>query len=112
MTVRVGLVQLRAPATHADALAHAAPLLREAAAEGARLVLTPEGTNLLQRDRAALLPQLVELDRDPVVLGLRDLAAELGVELLIGSALVRDGEGFANRSVLVRADGSVAATYD
>ena len=109
---RVGLVQLRTPATHAEALAHAAPLVREAAAEGARLVLTPEGTNLLQRDRAALLPQLRELDADPVVLGLRALAAELGIELLIGSALVRDGDRFANRSVLVRADGAVAAVYD
>lgn len=112
MTVRVGLVQLRTPATHAEALAHAAPLVRRAAAEGARLVLTPEGTNLLQRDRAALLPQLTTVEDDPVVTGLRGLAAELGVELLIGSALVRDGEGFANRSVLVRTDGAVAATYD
>ena len=109
---RVALVQLRTPATHAEALTHVAPLVREAAAQGARLVLTPEGTNLLQRDRAALLPQLTELDRDPVVLGLRELAAELGVELLVGSALVRDGDRCANRSVLVRADGSVAETYD
>ncbi len=109
---RVGLVQLRTPATPAEALAHAAPLVREAAAQGARLVLTPEGTNLLQRSRDRLLPQLVALDRDPVALGLRELAAELGVELLIGSVLVRDGDGFANRSVLVRADGGVAATYD
>lgn len=109
---RVGLVQLRTPATHAEALAHVVPLVREAAAQGARLVLTPEGTNLLQRDREALLPRLCELDRDPVVERLRGLAAELGVELLIGSALVRDGEGFANRSVLVRGDGAVATVYD
>jgi predicted amidohydrolase len=45
--------------------------------------------------------------------GLRALAAELGIELLIGSALVtREGGGLANRSVLVGADGSVRATYD
>ena len=37
---RVGLVQLRTPDTHAEALAHAAPLVREAAAEGARLIST------------------------------------------------------------------------
>ena len=109
---RVALLQLRTPATHAEALAHVAPLVREAAAQGARLVLTPEGTNLLQRSRDRLLPQLTELDQDPVVLGLRELVAELDVELLIGSALVRDGERFANRSVLVRADGSVSASYD
>ena len=113
---RVALLQLRTPATHGEALAHVAPLVRRAAGEGARLVLTPEATNVLQRDRAALLPTLVELDADPVVAGLRELAAELRIEILVGSALVRagagPGAGYANRSVLLRADGSTAATYD
>ena len=110
---RVGLVQLRTPATHAAALAHVEPLVREAAAEGARLVLTPEATNVLQRDRARLLPTLTALEADPVVGRLREVAAELAVEVLVGSALVARGDGaYANRSVLIRADGSIAATYD
>ena len=111
---RVGLVQLRTPDTHAAALAHVAPLVREAAAQGAELVLTPEATNILQRDRAALLPQLTTVEDDPVVDGLRALAAELSIELLIGSALVRReaGDGFANRAVLVGRDGAIRTTYD
>jgi predicted amidohydrolase len=52
-------------------------------------------------------------DEDVAVLGLRRLAGELGVWLLIGSALVRRDDGkCANRAMLVRPDGSVAATYD
>jgi predicted amidohydrolase len=52
-------------------------------------------------------------ESDPCVVGLRDLAAELGVWLLIGSALVRREDGrCANRAILVRPDGQVAATYD
>lgn len=110
---RVGLVQLRTPATHAAALAHVEPLVRRAAAEGARLVLTPEATNVLQRDRKTLLPQLSPLEADPVVARLREVAAELAVEVLVGSALVaREGGGYANRSVLIRTDGSLAAVYD
>ncbi len=111
---RVALVQLRTPATPAEALAHAEPLVREAAACGAKLVLTPEATNLLQRDRARLIPQLATVEDDVVVRGLRALAGELGVEILIGSALVRreDGAGFANRSLLVGADGAILAAYD
>ena len=109
---RVALLQLRTPATHAEALAHVLPLLRRAAGEGARLVLTPEASNALQRDRRALLPTLVELEADPVVAGVREAAEELKVEVLLGSALVRAGEGFANRSALIRADGAIAATYD
>ena len=112
MSVRVGLVQLRTPATPGQALAHVTPLVREAAAQGARLVLTPEATNLLERDRAKLMPQLASVEDDAVVAGLRALAAELGIELLIGSALVRDGDACANRALLVRADGSIAASYD
>lgn len=110
---RVGLVQLRTPATHAAALAHVVPLVREAAAGGARLIVTPEGTNILQRDREALLPQLKTAEDDPVVTGLRALAADLGVWLSIGSALVRREDGLAaNRQLLVGPDGAVRAAYD
>ena len=109
---RIALLQLNTPATRDGALAHVLPLLRRAAGEGAVLVLTPEATNLLQRDRSTLLPTLSTLEADPVVAGLREAAAALGVEVLLGSALVRDGEGFANRSALIGADGAIAATYD
>lgn len=109
---RVALLQLRTPATHAAALAHVEPLVREAAAGGARLILTPEATNVVQRDRALLLPVLTDVAHDPVVRGLRALAAELRVEILVGSALVKDPAACANRSVFIRADGAVGATYD
>jgi predicted amidohydrolase len=111
--MRVGLAQLRTPATHAGALAHVTPLVREAAAKGARLIVTPEVTNIVQRDRAVLLPSLVTGEADPVVVGLSGLAAELGVTILIGSALVRRADGkTANRAFLIGPDGDVAATYD
>ena len=111
--LRVGLVQLRTPATQAAALAQAAPLVREAAAAGAQLIATPEGTNILQRNKAALFEAMSPPDADVAVTGLRALADELGVWLLIGSALVRRDDGqCANRAMLVRPDGSVAATYD
>ena len=52
-------------------------------------------------------------EADEAVLGLRALAAELGVWLLIGSAMVRREDGkAANRSMLVGPAGEVAATYD
>ena len=113
MTLRVGLAQTRTPATHAAALAHVVPLVREAAAQGATFILTPEGTNILDRNRERLLPQLTLLADDPVVNGLRALAAELGVWLDIGSALVRREDGkAANRQVLIDPTGEITATYD
>jgi predicted amidohydrolase len=111
--LRAAVVQLRTPAHLAAALDHAATLVRRAAGEGAELIVTPEATNILQRDRKALFEQLTTLDRDPVVQGLAALAAELKVRVLIGSALVlREEGGCANRSVLIGPDGAIQATYD
>lgn len=113
MTLRVGLVQTRTPATHAAALAHVEPLVRRAVDEGATLVVTPEGTNVLQKDRDKLLPALASAGDDIVVQGLRALAKELHVWLDIGSALVRRQDGkAANRQLLIAPDGEVAAWYD
>jgi predicted amidohydrolase len=87
--------------------------VREAAAKGARLIATPEVTNIVQRDRGVLLPSLTTGEADPVVSGLRRLAVELGVTILIGSALVRRTDGkTANRAFLIAPDGAVVATYD
>lgn len=111
--MKVGLIQTRTPATLEAALAHLEPLVREAAAGGARLIATPEGSNILQKDKARLLPQLKPLAQDPVVLGLQGLAHELGVWMLAGSVLVLRNDGkVANRQALIAPDGDVTATYD
>ena len=111
--MKAALIQTRTPATQAAALDHVAPLVREAAAAGAQLVLTPEGTNILQRDKAKLFEALRTAEDDPCVQGLIVLAKALNIWLLIGSALVkREDGGAANRSMLITPRGRVAATYD
>ena len=111
--MKIGLIQTRTPATHEAALAHVLPMVRDAAGQGAGFIATPEGTNVLQKDRAVLLPMLKSLEDDAVVTGLRGAASDLGVWILIGSALVTREDGkAANRSVLVSPKGAIAATYD
>ena len=111
--LRVGLIQTRTPATHPAALGHVAPMIREAAGQGARFILTPECTNVLQKDRTRLLPTLVSLEDDLVVRGLRDLARELDVWIDVGSALVRREDGkAANRQAVIDPSGAIVATYD
>jgi predicted amidohydrolase len=113
MKLKAALVQLRTPSSQAAALAQAEPLVRQAARDGAELIATPEGTNILQRERAKLFAAVAPLEEDACVKGLKALARELGIWLLIGSALVRREDGLlANRSVLVGADGEIKATYD
>ena len=116
MTLRVALIQTRTPATQEAALAHAAPLIRQAAKDGAKLILTPEGVNLLEQRRERREQAVTDQEADAAVAGLRALARELGVWLLIGSAIVRSGrEGdgrAANRSLLIDDGGEVVAAYD
>jgi len=112
----IALIQTRTPATAAAALAHIEPLIRRAAADGAKLILTPEGTNLLEQRRDHRALAITDEDQDGAVIGLRHLAAELGVWLLIGSAIVRSGhvgdDRAANRSLLIDANGGIVARYD
>ena len=112
----IALIQTRTPASATAAFTHVEPLIREAAAGGARLILTPEGTNFLIQDRERRAAALETQDRDEAVGKLRDLARELAVWLLIGSAIVKSGhEGddrAANRSLLIDDRGEVVASYD
>jgi len=114
--IDIALIQTRTPAATAAGLAHVEPLIREAASGGARFVLTPEGTNLLEQRRDRRDAAIADEDQDVAVLGLRRLAAELGVWLLIGSAIVRSGHAgdarAANRSLLVDPSGAITARYD
>ncbi|WP_312687729.1 carbon-nitrogen hydrolase family protein [Brevundimonas nasdae] len=112
----IALIQTRTPATAAGGLEHVEPLIREAAAGGAQFILTPEGTNVLEQRRDLRASVLSEEDADVAVLGLCRLAAELGVWLLVGSAIVRSGrindDRAANRSLLVDPTGAITARYD
>ena len=87
--------------------------MRAAAQDGARLIVTPECSNIVQRDRAKLFPLLTSGEDDPFVQGLRAIAGELGVWLVIGSALVKgEGEKAANRQIVVSPKGEIVAEYD
>ncbi len=111
--IQVALIQLRTPASQAAAFAHLEPLVRRAAADGAVFILTPEASNIIQRDRTKLFAALVFAEADPCIQGLIALAAELKVWILIGSALVlREDGGVANRSMLIDPTGRLAASYD
>lgn len=111
--MKAAVVQTRTPATSKAGLAHVAPLIRDAAAKGAVLIVTPEGTNFLQRDRGLLDLELKPAEKDPCLQGLIALASELGVTIVVGSALVRgEGGAAANRQFVIGPDGAVLATYD
>ncbi len=113
--MRAGLVQLSVTDDPAQNLPVTLDLVRQAAAQGAGFVLTPEMTNALSSDRAHQRGVYRHEGDDPTLSALRDQAQASGIWLMIGSLglLTSDGDGrFANRSFLIAPDASIAARYD
>lgn len=88
-------------------------LAREAKAAGADYVQTPEMTNVMEANRKALLPSLVEEERDSSLAAFRELARELKIYFHVGSLAVKvTPEKAANRSLLIDPAGEIIARYD
>ena len=113
MTFRAALVQLNSTTDIAENIASVDRLVREAAAAGAHYVQTPEMTNIVQRDRAALQAVIHPAASDPAIAAFSRLAGELGIVLHIGSLALDAGDGrIANRAYVFAPDGSQLARYD
>lgn len=113
MAVKVAAIQMCSgvdPQKNADDMAR---LVRDAAAQGASYVQTPEMTGALQRNRAALKAVLADEDGDVIVARASSLARELGIFVHIGStAIARGDEKMANRGFLFGPDGKRICSYD
>ncbi|MBS3979939.1 MAG: carbon-nitrogen hydrolase family protein [Rhodobacteraceae bacterium] len=113
--MRVGLVQLTVGDDPAANLPMTLGHVRQAVAQGAGFVLTPELTNGLSSSRAHQRGVFRHEEADETLAALQAEAKAAGIWLLIGSLglLTHDADGrFANRSFLIAPDGSVAARYD
>ncbi len=109
--MRAAAVQLTATEDTARNLATADRLVREAAAQGAQLVVLPEKWTVLGSD-AAMDAGAEPLD-GPALTWARGVARELGIDLVAGSIVERRAghERHGNTSVHVDTDGEVRAVY-
>ena len=96
----------------ADNIAMAEKLIREAALRGADFVLTPEMTTLLDFDSKQVMEKICSEEEDTSWRYFADLAAELGIWLLLGSHAVKLGDKAANRSFLFSPEGEKVVSYD
>jgi len=113
--MRAALIQMTSgddpAANRATVLDH----LRRAADAGADLALTPEVTNCVATSRARQQAVLTTEGDDPLLAAVQNAAVQLGLWVLLGSIAVKTGDAdgrFANRSILVAADGQIVARYD
>jgi predicted amidohydrolase len=88
-------------------------LIRQAVAQGADYVQTPEVCNMIQANRKALFERLATEEDDVSLKAYRTLAQELKIHLHIGSLALRfSAEKAVNRSFLIGPDGGLLASYD
>ena len=112
-TIATALIQMRSGIDPAANLAMACDLIRQAAAQGASLIATPETTHLVQKDADQAFSVMRSQADDPAIPTFSALAKELGITLLIGSLAIKLAERrAANRSFLFGPGGDLLATYD
>jgi deaminated glutathione amidase len=111
---RVACVQNCAERDMALSIAALEPLIRAAAAGGARLILLPEMATMLEPQSPRVLEKAQAEASDPGLKSFRALAAETGCWILGGSLLIKvEGENrVVNRSHLIDPSGAVVARYD
>ncbi|MDP6304582.1 MAG: carbon-nitrogen hydrolase family protein [Alphaproteobacteria bacterium] len=96
----------------------ASALVRDAADNGAQMVLLPENVSLMGTNREQALAMAVPEARHKALPVFTELAREKGVWLMVGSLSVRLDEAgggedmLANRSLLISDQGEVMVRYD
>jgi len=95
-------------------IAAASDLVRRARDAGARLIMTPEVSDMIEPRRGLRRDKARTEAEHPMLAAFRPLARETGAWLLLGSIVVRDGddERLRNRSILIGPDGEVVQRYD
>ena len=110
---RAACIQLTSARDPEKTFPAAAALVREAAAAGAALIMTPEVTPMLEPRGRLVLEKARPEAADEWLPRYRALARETGTWLLLGSMAVKaDETRCANRSFLIDPNGAITARYD
>lgn len=111
--MKVAVVQMCSGTEPVDNLAAIETAVADAAGQGASYILTPEMSVAFAANRDGLAGVAEPFEGNAALARCAGIAREHAVSLHIGSLAVALGDGqFANRSVLLAPDGTIAASYD
>jgi predicted amidohydrolase len=111
--MRVAVLQMCSGTRPEPNLRQLESLVAAAAAQGASYALSPEVTVVFAENREGLAAVAGPWEGNPAIVAVGEMARRHQLHLHLGSLAVALPDGrFANRSVLFRPDGSVAASYD
>ena len=113
MTVRIACLQTNSGNDFEANLTALAAMTREAAAGGARFVLSAEHVLMMDGSGRTMREKALAPDGQPALSALTALSRELAVWQLVGSLTLKSDDGrIVNRSLLISAEGKVVASYD
>ena len=111
--VRVACLQTNSGNDFAANLASVSAMAREAAADVARIIFSPEYALMMDGSGRTMREKALEPDGAPALPALAALSRELGVWHLVGSLTLKSDDGrMFNRSLLLSPEGVVVAAYD
>ena len=111
--ITVAAIQMKMSANPTENIAHAERLVREAAGQGARIVLLPElfeRPYFCQERRYDYLDYALPVSENPAVARMQVVAKELSVVIPV-SFYERDGNSQYNSVAMIDADGSLLGVY-
>jgi len=112
-SLTVACIQVNAGTDYDTNLNATGALIRQAHGDGAAFIATPENVSLLVLGRKKVLANALPEESHPALPFFRDIAAELGIWLLVGSLAIKlDEETVANRSYLLDDGGRIVSRYD
>ena len=112
-TFRAACIQFSARPEIETNLEKSLRLMRQAAAQGAKLVALPEYFSGVSTEGYRVLPVAFREGEHPAIPAFVTAARELGIWILLGSlGIVRNDGRIANRAYVLDPSGSIAALYD
>ena len=112
-SVRIACLQTNSGNDYAENLATLTTMAREAAAGGAKFLFSAEYALMMDGSGRTMREKAQNAQGEPALSALAALSRELGVWHLVGSLTLMSDDGrMFNRSVLISAEGRVAAQYD
>ncbi len=111
--LNIACLQTRPMPDFQSALDEALPLAEAAIDAGAQILFLPEYCGGLKSEDGLFRPPVADEQAHPVLTAFRQLAAERGVAVLVGSVAVpASGQKFLNRGFMLDATGAITARYD
>lgn len=115
-SMKFSCVQITSGDLIAENIAMIAPMVQQAATEGANLIALPENAFLMATGQN-FHDQVTSEAEHPGIQAAQNWAAKRGIWLLIGSIAVKDERGqlnskYANREILISPEGKITARYD